>query len=60
MSRFDRFTTEELMLIKWALYIVIIAFNDNENGTTCNESEYKIAKSLYKSIKEYLKEKKND
>lgn len=57
MTRFDRFTTEELMLLKWALYIVI---NDNEDGTDCNESEYKIAKSLYKSIKEYLKEKKND
>lgn len=51
MSRFDRFTTEELMLLKWALYIVI---ND------CNESEYKIAKSLYDSINEYLKERKND
>nr|DAF79750.1 MAG TPA: hypothetical protein [Caudoviricetes sp.] len=58
MNRFDRFTAEELMLIKWALYIVIIDFNDNKNGTTCNESEYKIAKSLYESIKEYLKEKK--
>lgn len=57
MSRFDRFTTEELMTIKWGLYLVI---DDNENGTTCNESEYKIAKSLYKSINEYLKEKKND
>ena len=57
MSRFDRFTTEELMLIKWAKYLVI---DDNEDGTDCNESEYKIAKSLYHSIKEYLKEKKND
>lgn len=57
MNRFDRFTTEELMLIKWELYIVI---NDNEDGTDCNESEYKIAKSLYKSINEYLKERKND
>lgn len=51
MSRFDRFTTKELMTIKWGLYIVIY---NNENGTTCNESEYKIAKSLYKSISEYL------
>lgn len=53
MSRFDRFTAEELMIIKWALYIVI-----NDYGY--NESENKIAKSLYKSIKECLKEKKND
>lgn len=57
MSRFDRFTTEELMLLKLGLYIVI---NDNDDVTDCNESEYKIAKLLYKSIKEYLKEKKND
>lgn len=57
MSRFDRFTTEELMTIKWGLYIII---DYNKNGTSCNESEYKIAKSLYESIKEYLKEKKND
>lgn len=57
MSRFDRFTTEELMTIKWALFLII---DDNENGTDCNESEYKIAKSLYASINEYLKEKKND
>ena len=57
MNKFDRFTTEELMLLKLALYIVI---NDNEDGTDCNESEYKIAKSLYDSIKEYLKERKND
>lgn len=55
MSRFDRFTIEELLIIKWALYIVIV---DNENGTGCNESEYKIIKSLHKSINEYLKEKK--
>ena len=53
MSRYDKFTTEELMIIKWGLYIVIY---NNENGTTCNESEYKIAKSLYKSINEYLME----
>ena len=57
MNKFDRFTTEELMLLKCALYLVI---DDNEDGTDCNESEYKIAKSLYDSINEYLKEKKND
>lgn len=57
MNKFDRFTTEELMLIKWALYIVL---DDNEDGTYCNERDYKIAKSLYDSIKEYLKENKND
>lgn len=57
MNKFDKFTTEELMIIKWALYIVS---NDNVNVTYCNESEYKIAKSLYKSINEYLKENKND
>ena len=57
MNRFDRFTIEELIVIKWALYLVI---DDNEDGTYCNESEYKIAKSLYDSINEYLKERKND
>lgn len=57
MSRFDRFTTEELMTIKWALFLII---EDNEDGTDYNESEYEIAKSLYKSINEYLKERKND
>lgn len=57
MNKFDRFTTEELMVIKWALYLVI---DDNEDGTDYNEDEYNIAKSLYESIKEYLKEKKND
>ena len=58
MSRFDKFTTEELKIIKWALYIV----NDDnvKNITYCNDSGYKIAKSLYKSINEYLKERKND
>lgn len=57
MNKFDRFTTEELMVIKWALYLVI---SDNEDGTDYNENEYNIAKPLYESIKEYLKEKKND
>ena len=57
MNRFDRFTIEELIVIKWALYLVI---DDNEDGTDCNEREYKIAKSLYDSINEYLKERKND
>lgn len=59
MNKSDRFTTEELMLIKWALFLLIVAY-DNEDEAICNENEYKIAKSLYKSIKEYLKEKKND
>lgn len=47
MNKFDRFTTEELLIIKWALYIVIV---NNEDRTLCNESEYEIVKSLYKSI----------
>lgn len=59
MNRFDRFTTEELMLIKWALFLLIVAY-DNEDKAICNENKYKIVKSLYESIKEYLKEKKND
>ena len=57
MNKFDRFTTEELMLLKWALYIVI---DENEDGAYFDERDYEIAKPLYDSIKEYLKEKKND
>lgn len=57
MSKFDRFTTEELLIIKWALYIVIV---NNEDRTLCNESEYEIVKSLYKRINEYQKERNND
>lgn len=57
MSKFDKFTTEELRTIKWALFLII---EDNEDGTDYNEREYKIAKSLYKSIKENLKEREND
>lgn len=43
MSRYDKFTTEELLIIRWTLYIA----TDNN-----------IAKSLYDSINEYLKEMK--
>lgn len=57
MNKFDRFITEELMLLKWALYIVI---DENEDGAYCNDRDYEIAKPLYDSIKEHLKEKKND
>ena len=47
MNRFDRFTTEELKLLKEALYIVI---NDNDNRFDCNDNEREIANRLFVSI----------
>lgn len=47
MNRFDRFTTEELKLLKEAIYIVI---NDNDNRFDCNEDELELAKYLFANI----------
>lgn len=53
MSRFDRFTTEELRVIKSALYRTI---DDYERGVWFDEKEYKIAKKLYSAIQSILNE----
>lgn len=55
MNRFDRFTTEELKLLKEALYIVI---NDNDNRFDCNENEHEIANRLFVSILSTISQQK--
>ena len=55
MNRFDRFTTEELKLLKEALYIVI---NDNDNRFDCNEDELELAKYLFVNILSAISQQK--
>lgn len=55
MSRFDKFTTEELKLLKEALYIVI---NDNDNRFDCNDNEHEIANRLFVSILSTISQQK--
>lgn len=55
MSRFEKFTTEELKLLKEALYIVI---NDNDNRFDCNDNEHEIANRLFVSILSTISQQK--
>ena len=57
MKNFEKFTNEELIVIKSALYRTI---DDYERGVWFDEKEYKIAKGLFSAIQSILDEAEND